>query len=166
MSNHYIEEYIYAVDKNNGLCKLAHCYFASMSGAYHSAVYIKDKTYEILSTVYDNDPEITGEKIDIPEIKDWKEMLNGHPNKTVTDLLNLYELKPEFITEIISVAVRGTYLGPYDYCAQMISQNHVHDFKGLANDLFLESKPASDDMWHMTADIVSQNIFQIIGKYR
>ena len=167
MSNRYTEERIYAIDKNNELHYLAMKYFASLGCAYHMFVYAKDKHYEVFSTI-DNDcnTEITGEKIEIPEVKDWMDMLNGYSNSKAMNLLALHKLNPNCITDIITVSVAGSRRGPYDYHAQIICKNSVHDIDGIVDDLFSEDEDEQDDKWHLSAAIVSENILHDIEKYR
>jgi hypothetical protein len=165
MSNRYTDKYIYAVDKNNGLYCLAMRYFASLANAYYSVTCVKDRHYEVFSIV-DDCYEITGEKIDIPELEDWIGMLCGENNKTVEDLMDLCELKAENVNRILIVYVEGSHRGPCEYCAQLIIQNKVYQFTGYASELFDKYKPEPDDTWKIIADIVAQNILQEIENYR
>ena len=165
MSNRYTDKYIYAVDKNNGLYCLAMRYFASLANAYYSVTCVKDRHYEVFSIV-DDCYEITGEKIDIPEVKDWQDMLNGCSNSKAMNLIALHKLNPNCITDIITVSVTGSHRGPYDYHAQVICQNSVHDVDGIVDKLFGEDESEQDDKWYLSANIVANKILNDIECFR
>ena len=167
MSNCYTEERIYAIDKNNELHYLAMKYFASLGCVYHMFVYANDKHYEVFSTIDDDcNTEITGEIIEIPEVEDWQEVLNGHSNSKAMNLLELHKLNPNFITAIITVSVEGSCNGPYDYYAQVICKNSVHNIEGIVDELFDKDVPEEDEKWHLSANIVANNILNDIECFR
>ena len=167
MSNRYTEERIYAIDKNNKLHYLAMKYFASLGCAYDLVVYAKDQYYEMFSAIDDDCyTEITGEEIEIPEVKDWQDTLNGYSNSKAMNLLELHELNPNFITDVITVFVEGSHRGPYDYHAQVICKNSVHNVDGFVDELFDEDEDEQDDKWHLSANIVANKILNDIECFR
>ena len=100
----------------------------------------------------------------LPIKHSYEDQVLNHHRRTAR--LKLHELNPNFITDVITVFVEGSNHGPYDYHAQVICKNSVHNVDGFVDELFDEDEDEQDDKWHLSANIVANKILNDIECFR
>ena len=135
--NYYTDTLMYAVDTNNELHWLATKTFDDIGCAYRSEVWTKGNYYTVYSGIDDGDEdtEVDGQKIELPDNEDWERMLNGGHSPIAENLLTISGLSHADIAAIITVRIYSVSAHPTSYYAELIRPSGVDILEGDVDEL-------------------------------
>ena len=153
MFHMYTDTLIYAVDVKNKLNLLATKNFDDQGCSYCEEIRVRDNYYKVSSSFDKDDMVSEGDKIDIPDILDWADLITGKSNATVENLLNISGLSPKDVAAVITIKITSLEKNPFSYRTEILRPDGAHIHDGFVSALFPK---------HNTAKISTQKIVQAL----